>query len=137
MTRYRVFISHGGGDTYLARELLKPKLEASGASVFLDAGSVSYGDDFRRIILDELLNCHELLVLLTPTSIRRPWVMAEIGVAIRGGQRIVPLRYGPSDGDLSDLGILSLLGTASILALDDFDGYVDQVAQRAKGLGHA
>lgn len=44
MTAYRVFFSHGGEDTYVVEKFLKPKLEQSGASVFLDAGQLHYGD---------------------------------------------------------------------------------------------
>ena len=62
---YRIFFSHGGEDTYIV-QLLGPKVETSGATVFLDAGLIKYGDDFRKKIFAELNECDELLVLLTP-----------------------------------------------------------------------
>src|SRR3977135_3391998 len=44
---YRIFVSHGGSDTYIDEQFIKPKILNSGASVFVDAGMIEYGDDFR------------------------------------------------------------------------------------------
>lgn len=132
-TPYRLFISHGGDDTFIVKEFLKPKVESTGASVFLDAGRLEYGDDFRDVILAELAAADELLVLLTPSSIRRPWVAAEIGAALVRSKRIVAMRYGPSEVELQELGLLSLIGTTTLLRLDDFDEYVSQLKRRTNG----
>ena len=45
---------------------------------------------------------------------------------------IVAIRYGPSERELQELGILSLLGTRSLLRLDEFDGYVAQLTRRVQ-----
>lgn len=132
MKPYKVFFSHGGDDTYIVNKFLKPQVEGSGANVFLDAGQIKYGDDFRKKILSELSACDELLVLFTPSSILRPWVIAEVGATIIRDKRIVPIRYGPTETELQDLGIMSLLGTTSILDLDDFDSYIKQLTNRVK-----
>jgi hypothetical protein len=137
MSQYRLFFSHGGDDTFVVKEFLKPKVETSGASVFLDAGRLEYGDDFRQTILKELAGADELLVLLTPSSIKRPWVIAEIGAALVRGKRIVAVRYGPSEAELQELGILSLLGTKTLLRMEDFDEYVVQLARRVAGNSNA
>jgi hypothetical protein len=122
---YRLFFSHGGDDTYVVEHFLKPKVETSGATVFLDAGRIEYGDDFRQLILSELALCNELLVLFTRSSLRRPWVLAEIGAALIRNKRVVAITYGPTEGELQELGVLSLLGTKRLLKLEDFDGYVN------------
>ena len=137
MSQYRLFFSHGGDDTFVVKEFLKPKVETSGASVFLDAGRLEYGDDFRHTILEELAGADELLVLLTPSSIKRPWVIAEIGATLVRGKRIVAVRYGPSEVELQELGILSLLGTKTLLRMEDFDEYVVQLARRVAGNNNA
>jgi hypothetical protein len=129
---YRVFFSHGGGDTYIVNNFLRPRVEGSGARVFVDAGEIRYGDDFRRTVLDELDRCHELLVLLTPTSVERPWVFAEIGAALVRGVRVVVLQYGVTEERLHALGILSLLGTNKLLVLDNFDNYVSELKVRVE-----
>ena len=132
MIPYRVFFSHGGDDTYVVKQFLKPKVEGSGAAVFLDAGAIAYGDDFRQLILSELANCDELLVLFTKSSLRRPWVLAEIGATLIRAKRIVAIRYGPSESELQELGVLSLLGTNNLLQMDDFDEYVSQLTSRVE-----
>jgi len=133
MLPYRLFFSHGGDDTFIVKEFLKPKVESSGANVFLDAGRLDYGDDFRETIFIELAQAEELLVLLTPSSIRRPWVVAEIGAMLVRGKRVVAVRYGPTESELQELGILSLLGTKTLLRMEDFDEYVAQLRRRVTG----
>jgi len=129
---YRVFFSHGGDDTYVVQTFLKPKLEETGATVFLDAGQIQYGDDFRAIILDELRKCDELLVLFTRSSLQRPWVLAEVGATLIRDKRIIAVRYGATEEELGTLGITSLLGTSHILHLDNFERYVSQLSLRVR-----
>ncbi len=132
MKPYRVFFSHGGDDTYVVEQFLRPKVEASGANVFVDAGKIEYGDDFREIILNQLADCDELLVLITRSSLRRPWVLAEVGATLIRDKRVVAIRYGPSEAELQELGVLSLLGSKSLLKLDEFDSYVKQLEIRVR-----
>jgi hypothetical protein len=134
---YRLFFSHGTEDTFIVQEFLKKNVEKSGAKVFVDAGRIEYGDDFRAIILKELVDSHELLVLFTRSSIRRPWVLAEIGAALIRGIRIVAVLYGTTQAELQELGIMSLLGPSRILMLDDFNEYLTQLKKRVEGFAHA
>lgn len=129
---YRVFFSHGSEDTYIVEHFLKPKIEASGAEVFLDTGKIEYGDDFRKLILAELTSCDELLVLFTKSSLLRPWVIAEVGATLIRKKRIVAIQYGPSETELQEQGVLSLLGTKTLLKLDDFDNYLSQLNKRVQ-----
>jgi hypothetical protein len=130
---YRVFFSHGGDDTYIVQQFLKPKVEESGAGVFMDAGQIEYGEDFRKTILNELLICDELLVLFTKSSLKRAWVLAELGASLISNKRIVAILYGPTATELQELGILSLLGQTNLLLLTDFEQYLKQLSQRVKG----
>ena len=129
-SRYRVFLSHGSGDTFIVKELLQPKLEASGAVVFVDTEKISYGDRYREIIIEELTKCDELLVLITVSSLRRPWIFAEVGATLVRQKRIVVILYGPSLQTLQKLGILSLINQYKLLQLNDFYDYVDQLTTR-------
>ncbi len=131
---YRIFFSHGGEDIYIVEHFLKPKVVASGATVFLDAGRIEYGDNFRDLILEEQSACDELLVLLTKSSLLRPWVIAEVGATLIRDKRIVPITYGPSETELQKLGILSLLGANTLLRIDDFDIYIQQLQKRVQGV---
>ena len=102
---YRVFFTHGSADNHFVKKYLEPDVAKSGANVFVDVIGVNYGDDFRDTIISELQSCHELIVLLTPTSIQRPWVFAEIGACvIRPEIRIIPINYGVDENDATKHG---------------------------------
>jgi hypothetical protein len=137
--RYCVFFSHGSDDTYIAECFLKPTFERSGARIFIDAGLIKYGDPFRKQILDEIHACNELIALLTPTSITRPWILAEIGAALIQRKRIVAITYGPTEEELNRIGVLSLLGDSLLLQLSErnIERYVDQLTGRVKEHQHA
>lgn len=116
---------------------MAPRMSEAGASVFLDLVDVKYGDNFRAQILDQLATANELCVLLTRTSILRPWVFAELGVAVSRGIHIVAVVYGVLESELQANGVLSILGTNSYLEMDDFDIYVKQLEARVKEFGNA
>jgi hypothetical protein len=132
---YRVFISYGSADGVLVNELLVPKLKEAGATVFLDF-NVEHGDDFHDQIFTELARCHELCVLLTPTSVLRPWVFAEIGAATLRKLWIVALVYGVSETKLQSKGITSLLGTHRPVTLDHMPRYVLELKRRIARHSH-
>lgn len=75
---FTVFISHSAVDTWVARQIAG-HIQVSGASTFLDEADVQIGDDFEERIVEAARNCNELLVLLTPWSIQRPYIWMEIG----------------------------------------------------------
>jgi len=78
--QWLIFVSHAGLDTWVARQIAK-HLVAAGAKPFLDEAHIAVGEDFEEEILGALDRCREVLVLLTPWSLQRPYVWAEIGVA--------------------------------------------------------
>jgi hypothetical protein len=80
-----VFVSHSSQDTWIAKQIAR-EIEARGATPFLDEAQVDAGADFEEDILDFLERAHELVVLLTPWALERPYVWAEIGAA--WGRRI-------------------------------------------------
>jgi hypothetical protein len=68
-----VFISHSGPDTWVAKQIAR-EIEARGATPFLDEAQVDAGADFEEDILNFLERAHELVVLLTPWALDRPYV---------------------------------------------------------------
>lgn len=68
-----VFISHAGTDTWVAKRIAE-QIEALGAKTFLDEAHIAVGEDFEERILHALDQANELLVLLTPWSLERPYV---------------------------------------------------------------
>lgn len=128
-SRHRVFLSHGGGDSFIVKHVT-PELEATGARVFVDKGEIKYGDDFRERIFSELAVCNELLLIVTPTSVVRPWIFAELGVAISRNVRIVTVIYGVPEADLQNKGVLSLLGTHHYVDLSNIESYYEELRAR-------
>lgn len=127
---YNLFISHGSEDTYLVERLLVPALVPTGASIFVDSGAIEIGQDFRTKIFESLRNTNELLVLLTVSALERPWVFAEIGMCAVSEKAIVAIRYGPTEAQLQELGVTSLLGHVKPITLDELDTYAEQLTIR-------
>ena len=78
--RYQIFVSHATADKWLAMTLCE-KLEEAGASTFRDDRDIDGGDDIPERIRLEIKRSREFVVLLTPHSINRPWVLLEVGAA--------------------------------------------------------
>lgn len=72
-SRLKVFVSHAGADTWVARQIER-EIRACGADAFLDEAAIAVGADFEEEILDSLSSSDELLVLLTPWALDRPYV---------------------------------------------------------------
>ncbi len=128
---YRLFVSHGGNDRWIARQI-RDRLSAPGVECFLDATDIEIGDNFRAVILLAIDRCHELLVLLTPSSLQRAWVFAEMGAAISKGKRVVGIRFGIEMEELHKRGVVSLIGDSQILELDMIETYIQAVSNRAR-----
>lgn len=86
--KYRVFVSHGGDDSWVAGQIAR-RIEDCGADAFLDTRDIAAGDNFKARIHEEIPKCDELLALFTPWSRRRAWVRHEIGMADVLKKRIV------------------------------------------------
>ena len=129
---YRVFISHGHDDRFVAKHI-RELLATRGISSFLDQTDISIGDNFRTIILDELQRCDEVMTLLTPSSLSSAWVFAEIGAAMLAKKKVVAIRWGLEMEELHRRGVVSLVGDVSLTDLDHVDQYIEAVASRAGG----
>ena len=76
---YLTFISHSGQDTWIAQKIASD-CEALGASTFLDEARIAVGARFKEII-SALKTANELIVLVTPWALKRPYIWMEIGAA--------------------------------------------------------
>jgi len=125
-------VSHSSQDTWVARQIAR-EIEARGATAFLDEAQVDVGSDFEEDILNFLERAHELVVLLTPWALERPYVWAEIGAA--WGRRIpmVALLLGITATELqSRPGIPVLLKKRDLLQLNEVEVYLDQLSGRIR-----
>ncbi|NLS98000.1 MAG: toll/interleukin-1 receptor domain-containing protein [Planctomycetaceae bacterium] len=89
--RYQVFVSHATADKWIASTFCE-KIDATGASTFRDDRDINGGDDIPESIRSQIKQSRELVVLLTPESVDRPWVLLEVGAAwaLRRDYRIIP-----------------------------------------------
>lgn len=129
---FQVFISHSSVDTWVARQIAH-SVEERGATYFLDEADMEYGDDFEDKILAAVRASQELLVLLTPWAIKRPYIWLEIGAIWGQGQRIVGVLYGLGVKELmTDEGTPALLKRITLVEINKLDEYFDQLAARVE-----
>jgi hypothetical protein len=129
---YRVFVSHGGDDIWVAEQIAKC-IENCGATAFLDRRDISAGDNFKQRIHAEIPKCNELLALFTPWSRRRAWVRHEIGMADILKKRIVCVFYKVSVADFQ--GDEDGLGPLDGLNIIDINGLTTYITSRRYGNG--
>lgn len=129
----KIFISHHSGDTWIANQISK-EITALGADTFLDAHDVETGDVFEERIRQNLEECDELLVLLTPEAFGRPYVWMEVGAAWVQQKRIVGILYRVTAGDVATRERTpALLKSIHLRPLNEFDEYLEELRGRISG----
>jgi len=128
---YAVFISHGWHDKWIARQMAR-LVQENGAYAFIDIFDIKKGDRIEERVRDGLEACDELVALLTPWSVDRNWVWAEISSAWILRKRCVGVLYGVTVDDIEDNhGGMACLAPTNLVALDDYDDYISEMAERA------
>jgi len=132
-----VFVSHSGADTWVARQIAR-EIAACGATPFLDEAHIDVGADFEDDILAFLEKADELVVLVTPWALERPYIWAELGAAWGRRIPIVGLLHGLSAAELqSRPGVPILLEKRDLLPLNEIDVYLGQLRGRVGGASGA
>ena len=98
---FDVFISYASGDSGVAEEL-RSDLEKNGLRCFMAEKDVRVATDFQDSIRTALAGSKRILMLLTPRSLNRPWVLMEIGAAWALGKPLIPALSHVSPADLLD-----------------------------------
>lgn len=102
----KAFVSFGWEDKPLAQKVAEG-LQANGIDTWWAEWEIGSGDSLRRRIDGGLGGCTHFIVLLTPTSIKKPWVNEEMDAAFMrkiGDQcRFIPLRHELSPSNLPPL----------------------------------
>jgi hypothetical protein len=75
---YQVFVSHATADKWIAKVICE-KIEDTGATTFRDDRDIAAGDDIPEEIQRQLKRSQEIVVLFTPQSIGRVWILLEVG----------------------------------------------------------
>jgi hypothetical protein len=127
-----VFISHSSADMWVAKQIAR-EIERCGATAFLDEAHIDVGADFEEDILNFLERAHELVVLITPWALDRPYVWAEIGAAWCRRIPIVALLLGLTPTELQTRpGAPVFLKKRNLLQLNDIEIYLQQLAERVR-----
>ena len=124
--RYQVFLSHATADKYLAKVLCE-KIEKTGAKTFRDDRDIDGGDDIPEKIRREIIHSKELLVLLTPESIKRIWVQLEIGAAWGRGKRIIAVLCHVPVSKIPDS-----FKAKKVVPINEFESSVGELKKRLK-----
>ena len=73
----------------------------------------------------------KLVALLTPWSVDRNWVWAEMSASWALRRRFVAVLYGLTIPQIeNEHGGLAILAPTNVLAIDDFDDYIRELKQR-------
>jgi hypothetical protein len=99
--QFDVFISYAAGDSAVADEL-RSDLEKSGLKCFMAEKDILVAAEWQDSIRAALIGSKRVLVLLTPRSINRPWVLMETGAAWALGKPLIPALSHVAANDLLD-----------------------------------
>jgi hypothetical protein len=129
-SRYDVFVSHSAMDTWVARQIATQMIDR-GAVPFLDEVSIAVGGRFEDEILAALDQAKEVMVILTPWALNRPYVWAELGAAWGKRIPIVGVLYGLTTQDLQGRPEVPIfIKQRDFISLNNIDDYLSQLAQR-------
>jgi hypothetical protein len=95
--------------------------------VFLDENDIQIGQSIPDTVRSSIERCDEFVVLLSPYSKDRPWVLLEIGAAWGRHKLIIAVidKIGPNE-------MPEIIYPYKATDLNDFDDYVRQLLKRAK-----
>src|SRR5262249_26734236 len=96
---FDVFISYATGDSAIADEL-RSDLEKNGLKCFMAEKDIRVAAEWQDSIRAALIGSKRVLVLLTPRSINRPWVLMETGAAWALGKALIPALSHVAASDL-------------------------------------
>jgi hypothetical protein len=109
-----------------------------GATPFLDEADIDVGADFEEDIHAFLKKANELVVLLTPWALERPYVVMEIGAAWIREIPIVVLLQGLTATEVQGHSrMLGLLKRRNLVLLNDIERYLEELRARVQSCQEA
>lgn len=125
---YQVFVSHATADKWLATMFCE-KIEEVGATTFRDDRDINGGDSIPEEIRTQIQVSRELVVLLTPESVDRPWVLLEVGAAWgrRRNYRIVPVLCHVTVDAIPDI-----IEGKKAFQINEFNQYLAELSRRVR-----
>ncbi len=87
---YDVFLSYSAQDKEWV-EQFEEALNESGIHAWFDVANIEPGEHWRNHIEKALRESKALIVILSPNTIESPWMFFELGAAVAGEKRIIPV----------------------------------------------
>jgi hypothetical protein len=87
---YDVFISHAHGDEPWASKFVD-ELEAQGVHAWFDKADIAWGERWSDKIEQALREAPIIVVLLSPNYMNNPSAVFELGAAVGGNKKIIPI----------------------------------------------
>jgi TIR domain len=109
--------------------MLCEKIEAQGVRTFRDDRDIDGGDDIPDRIREEIIRSQEILVVLTPDSVDRPWVLLEVGAGWgrRQSYRITAVLCHVEYDTIPDM-----IKSKKAISINEVDDYLAQLKKRAR-----
>jgi len=127
---YLIFVSHSTKDSWIARQIaqtIESNCTKYGVQTYLDEKDIEGGESIPDSIRNNIEKCNEFLVLVSRSSINRPWVLLEIGAAWVLRKRIIAIIDKVIPEEIPDV-----ISQFKAIELNDFDEYVKQLVKRVK-----
>jgi hypothetical protein len=138
----KIFMSHSHDDRAIAdalasliKDLFEEMVTVSYSTDQNAGGGISPGAQWLPWILERITEADTTLVLLTPNSLKRAWVLwesgAAAGVALAAGKKdsVVPITFGMKDGDIPS----PLASAQAIRGDSEGDNGIIRLIQRLNG----
>jgi len=100
-----------------------------GAASFRDDRDIHGGDDIPETIRTQIKQSKEIIVLLTPDSVDRQWVVLEVGAAWGWSKR---MRITMVMCHVSVDPIPDMIKNKKAISLNEIDEYLHQLSNRVK-----
>jgi len=121
-----IFISYASADKFEALKIAQ-KLEQRNITYFLASKSLQAGSHFQEEIRENLIQCEELFLLLTPNGLKSEWVHLECGAAWALGKHISPILFKCQPDDLP-----TIVTGLQAVHIEDLDRTIDDFEERQR-----
>lgn len=107
--------------------IIERKAKRYGVRTFLDEVDLEGGDRIPAMIKANLHACEEFVILLSPQSVTRQWVLVELGGAWTLDKRVMAITYNLATEKIPDI-----IEHDKGYDLNDFDRYVAELIRRVQ-----
>ncbi|MGK7877479.1 MAG: toll/interleukin-1 receptor domain-containing protein [Xenococcaceae cyanobacterium] len=100
---FDAFISYGRADSKAFATKLHERLTSLGLKVWFDKNDIPLAVDFQNQIDDGIEKTHNFIFIIAPHSVKSPYCLKEIELAVKYNKRIVPVLHVNSDAFLDQM----------------------------------